>query len=80
LDVTLGPQCVHVAAYEGALAAGNALGGDRVLDLRTVPGVTFTTPSIATVGLTEDAARQAGREGQGRYIAARCGAARAGQP
>ena len=32
------------------------------MDLRAVPGVTFTTPSIATVGLTEEAARQAGRD------------------
>src|SRR5207245_2012965 len=61
-DVTLGPQYVYVAAHEGALAAENALGGDRVLDLRAVPGVTFTTPSIATVGLTEQAAREAGRD------------------
>ena len=61
-DVTLGPLFVYVAAYEGALAAENALGGDRVLDLRTVPGVTFTTPSIATVGLTEAQARQVGHE------------------
>jgi mercuric reductase len=61
-DVTLGPQYVYVAAHEGALAAENALGGTRLVDLRAVPGVTFTTPSIATVGLTEEAARQAGRE------------------
>ena len=61
-DVTLGPQYVYVAAHEGALAAENALGGDRRLDLRAVPGVTFTTPSIATVGLTEEAARQAGHQ------------------
>jgi mercuric reductase len=59
-DVTLGPQYVYVAAYEGALAAENALGGDRRLDLRAVPGVTFTTPSIATVGMTEQAAQRAG--------------------
>ncbi len=61
-DVTLGPQYVYVAAYEGALTAENALGGDRVVDLRAVPGVTFTTPSIATVGLTEEAARRAGHD------------------
>jgi mercuric reductase len=61
-DVTLGPQYVYVAAYQGALAAENALGGDRRLDLRAVPGVTFTTPSIATVGLTEAAARRAGHQ------------------
>jgi mercuric reductase len=60
-DVTLGPQYVYVAAHEGAVAAENALGGTRPVDLRAVPGVTFTTPSIATVGLTEEAARNAGR-------------------
>ena len=46
-DVTLGPQYVYVAAHEGAVAAENALGGTRPVDLRAVPGVTFTTPSIA---------------------------------
>jgi mercuric reductase len=61
-DVTLGPQYVYVAAREGSVAAENALGGTRAVDLRAVPGVTFTTPSIATVGLTEDAARAAGHE------------------
>ncbi|HET6318024.1 MAG TPA: FAD-dependent oxidoreductase, partial [Chloroflexota bacterium] len=59
-DVTLGPQYVYVAAHEGAVAAENALGGMRPVDLRAVPGVTFTTPSIATVGFTEEDARQAG--------------------
>jgi mercuric reductase len=59
-DVTLGPQYVYVAAHQGAVAAENALGGERLVDLRAVPGVTFTTPAIATVGLTEAAARQAG--------------------
>ena len=61
-DVTLGPQFVYVAAYEGALAAENALGGSREADLSTVPGVIFTTPSVATVGLTEAQARAAGIE------------------
>jgi len=44
-DVTLGPQYVYVAAREGSVAAENALGGSRAVDLRAVPGVTFTTPS-----------------------------------
>jgi mercuric reductase len=61
-DVTLGPQYVYVAAHEGSVAAENALGGTRPVDLRAVPGVTFTTPSIATVGLTEEAARKAGHD------------------
>lgn len=62
-DVTLGPQFVYVAAYEGALVADVAVGGaERELDLRVVPAVTFTNPSVATVGLTEAEARQGGRE------------------
>jgi len=48
-DVTLGPQFVYVAAHEGFVAAENALGGARAVDLRVVPGVTFTRPSIGTV-------------------------------
>ncbi|SDJ15102.1 mercury(II) reductase [Natribacillus halophilus] len=60
-DVTLGPQFVYVAAYEGGMAAGNALGvATRKIDLRFVPGVTFTNPSIATVGLTEQQAKEKG--------------------
>lgn len=62
-DVTLGPQFVYVAAYEGAIAASNALGvSRRKVDLRVVPGVTFTNPSIATVGLTEEEAKAKGFE------------------
>lgn len=62
-DVTMGPQFVYVAAYEGALAAKNALGAaQQKIDLRTVPGVTFTAPSIATVGLTEEQAKTEGYE------------------
>ncbi len=59
-DVTLGPQFVYVAAYEGAIAADNALGAHRPVDLGVVPSVTFTSPAIATVGLTEAQAKQAG--------------------
>jgi mercuric reductase len=60
-DVTLAPQFVYVAAYEGALAAQNALEGNpRTVDLRALPGVTFTSPAIATVGLTEAQAKEAG--------------------
>lgn len=60
-DVTLGPQFVYVAAYEGTIAADNALGlAKRKIDLRFVPGVTFTNPAIATVGLTERQAKEKG--------------------
>jgi mercuric reductase len=60
-DVTLAPQFVYVAAYEGALAAENALQGNyRTVDLSALPAVTFTNPAIATVGLTEAQAKEKG--------------------
>nr|WP_040980521.1 MULTISPECIES: mercury(II) reductase [Oceanobacillus] len=62
-DVTLGPQFVYVAAYEGGVVADNAIGGlNKKLDLSVVPAVTFINPSIATVGLTEDQANEQGYE------------------
>ncbi|MFD1849671.1 mercury(II) reductase [Oceanobacillus bengalensis] len=60
-DVTLGPQFVYVAAYIGGIVADNAIGGlNKKVDLSVVPGVTFTNPSIATVGLTEEQAKEKG--------------------
>lgn len=60
-DVTLGPQFVYVAAHQGGIAAKNATGGlKKKLNLGVVPGVTFTGPAIATVGLTEQAAKENG--------------------
>jgi mercuric reductase len=62
-DVTMGPQFVYVAAYEGGVVADNAVGGlERKVSLETVPGVTFTTPSVASVGLTEEQAKAKGYE------------------
>ena len=62
-DVTLSPQFVYVAAYEGGIVSDNAIGGlNKKLDLSVVPGVTFTNPSIATVGLTEEQAKEQGYE------------------
>ena len=62
-DVTLGPQFVYVASYQGGVVAHNAFGGqNKKVNLEAVPGVTFTTPSIATVGLTEQQAKEKGFE------------------
>ncbi|WDL98812.1 mercury(II) reductase [Alicyclobacillus sp. ALC3] len=62
-DVTMGPQFVYVAAYEGALAARNALAGsEEKFDLAVIPGVTFTNPAVATVRLTEEQAKSSGYE------------------
>ncbi len=60
-DVTLSPQFVYVAAYQGRVAASNAFGGQQVkVDLNVVPGVTFSSPAVATVGLTEQQAKDQG--------------------
>src|SRR5699024_4197618 len=60
-DVTLGPQFVYVAAYEGGIITDNAIGGlNKKIDLSVVPAVTFTNPTVATVGLTEVQAKEKG--------------------
>ena len=60
-DVTLGSQFVYVAAYEGGIVADNAIGGlNKKLNLSVVPAVTFMNPSIATVGLTAEQAKNQG--------------------
>jgi len=53
-DVTSGPQFVYVAAAQGSRAAANALeGAGRTVDYTALPKVTFTSPAIASAGLTE---------------------------
>ena len=60
-DVTPSAQFVYVSAYEGALAADNALtGANRKTDFTGLPRVTFTTPQMALAGLTEAQARAGG--------------------
>ena len=60
-DVTPSPQFVYVAAHQGTVAAENAVDGQaNQADLSAVPRVTFTSPQIAAVGLTEQQARDAG--------------------
>jgi mercuric reductase len=53
-DVTGGPQFVYVAAAQGSRAAANALeDAGRTVDYAALPRVTFTSPAIASAGLTE---------------------------
>ena len=60
-DVTGEPMYVYVAAYAGALAAENALGGNvRHYDVSAVPRVTFTDTAAAAVGMTAAQAREKG--------------------
>lgn len=60
-DVTGAPQFVYVAAAHGTLVADNALDrAGRTLDYRHLPRVTFTSPQLAAVGLTEEQAAHQG--------------------
>jgi mercuric reductase len=52
-----------MAAYGAKLAAKNALNGDSLrYDNSAMPAVVFTDPQVASVGLTEAAARLSGHE------------------
>jgi dihydrolipoamide dehydrogenase len=54
-------QLTPTAAYEGRVAARNALEGDaETVDLSVVPQTIFTTPEVARVGLTHTEARRRG--------------------
>ncbi|MDE5444841.1 bifunctional organomercurial lyase/mercury(II) reductase MerBA [Bradyrhizobium sp. CSA207] len=60
-DVTGRDQFVYMAAHGAKLAAKNALNGDSLrYDNSAMPAVVFTDPQVASVGLTEAAARHAG--------------------
>jgi mercury(II) reductase len=60
-DVTGRDQFVYMAAYGARLAARNAFDGDSLrYDNSAMPAIVFTDPQVASVGLTEAAARAAG--------------------
>jgi len=68
-DVTPGPWLAHKASHEGVTAAeaiAKELGNKEVhphgLDRNNIPGCTYCHPQIASVGLTEAKAREAGHE------------------
>jgi dihydrolipoamide dehydrogenase len=59
-DITGAPMYSHVAAQQGRVAATAALGERAAVDLRLLPRVITTQPELASVGLTEGAAKQQG--------------------
>jgi mercuric reductase len=62
-DVTGHPQYVYVAATHGTMAVENAFdGAGRRVDYSTLPRITFTTPTIASAGITEAQAHEQGIE------------------
>ncbi|MGE8140848.1 dihydrolipoyl dehydrogenase [Novosphingobium sp. NPDC080210] len=68
-DVTPGPWLAHKASHEGVIAAesiakelGNKDVHPHAMDRRNIPGCTYCHPQIASVGLTEAKAKEAGYE------------------
>src|SRR5918999_375359 len=68
-DVTGHPQYVYVAAKQGAIAVENAFEhAGRRIDYSALPRITFTTPTIASAGITEDEAHAQGLECECRVL------------
>jgi mercuric reductase len=68
-DVTGAPQFVYVAAAQGTLAVDNAISNaGRKMDYKALPRVTFTTPNIAAVGLTDAQANEQGYDCECRTL------------
>lgn len=62
-DVVPGAALAHVASAEGILCIEKIAGHNpSPLDYNNIPGCTYATPEIASVGYTEDQAKEAGYE------------------
>jgi dihydrolipoamide dehydrogenase len=68
-DVTAPPWLAHKASHEGVIAAeaiakelGNNDAHPHAMDVRNIPGCTYCRPQVASVGLTEGKAKEAGYE------------------
>jgi dihydrolipoamide dehydrogenase len=61
-DCVPGPMLAHKAEEEGVVAAEVIAARSVRMHYRSIPGIVYTWPEIATVGLTEREARDGGRE------------------
>ena len=67
-DIVGQPMLAHKAVHEGHVAAEAAAGEKSHFDARVIPGVAYTDPEVAWVGLTEDEARKQGvKVGVGKF-------------
>ena len=57
-DVTGPPFLAHKACAEGIIAAENAMGRQATMDYRVIPYCVFTIPEVASVGLSEERAKE----------------------
>ena len=61
-DITGKIQLAHVASAQGMVAAANCAGKDKAMRYDHVPACIYTSPEIAWVGLSEEAAKAQGYE------------------
>ncbi len=62
-DIVHGPALAHVASAEGIICVEKMAGqSPEPLDYNNIPGCTYCSPEIASVGYTEAAAKEAGYE------------------
>ena len=61
-DLVKGLQLAHLASAQGMYAAEMLAGEEASVDLSAVPGCVYTDPEIASVGMTEDEAKEKGLE------------------
>ncbi|AGT09656.1 dihydrolipoyl dehydrogenase [Paracoccus aminophilus] len=61
-DAVPGPMLAHKAEDEGMAAAEAIAGKHGHVNYDVIPGVIYTTPEVASVGLTEEAAKATGRK------------------
>jgi dihydrolipoamide dehydrogenase len=60
-DIVHGPALAHVASAEGITCVEKIAGKNpHPVDYSNIPGCTYTNPEVASVGLTEKAAKEAG--------------------
>jgi dihydrolipoamide dehydrogenase len=66
-DVVPGPMLAHKAEDEGIAVAENIAGLTGIVNHDIIPGVVYTTPEFAGVGLTEEAAKERGPIKVGKF-------------
>ncbi|WP_336972763.1 dihydrolipoyl dehydrogenase [Sphingobium aromaticiconvertens] len=66
-DVIPGPMLAHKAEDEGIAVAENIAGLTGIVNHDLIPGVVYTWPEIAGVGLTEEAAKEKGAIKVGKF-------------
>ena len=62
-DLVRGPALAHKASEEGVIAVETAAGHEtEPMNVDLVPGATFCHPQVASVGMTEEQAKETGRQ------------------